>query len=168
MEECEALCTRIAIMVNGQFRCLGSTQHLKSKFGKGYTLMIKVKSSEEQSTESTIRQIQESVEASFPGSILKDVHQGLLHFHITDPSVKLGRLFGIVESIRERFAVEDYSVSQTTLEQVFINFAQTQLPPEEAKSGRRFCEAKCSCGSCCGIFRRREVPDNTSTAAVNC
>merc|ERR1719195_1338938 len=42
MEECEALCTRLAIMVNGQFKCLGSTQHLKSRFGKGYTLMIKV------------------------------------------------------------------------------------------------------------------------------
>ena len=31
MEECEALCTRLAIMVNGEFKCLGSVQHLKSK-----------------------------------------------------------------------------------------------------------------------------------------
>ncbi|KAJ0055813.1 hypothetical protein NL108_012856, partial [Boleophthalmus pectinirostris] len=30
MEECEALCTRMAIMVNGQFKCLGSIQHLKN------------------------------------------------------------------------------------------------------------------------------------------
>eukprot|EP00061_Rhincodon_typus_P011695 g36912.t1 len=29
MEECEALCTRLAIMVNGQFKCLGTIQHLK-------------------------------------------------------------------------------------------------------------------------------------------
>ncbi|XP_065198795.1 phospholipid-transporting ATPase ABCA1-like, partial [Sycon ciliatum] len=42
MEECEALCTRLAIMVNGQFKCLGSIQHLKSKFGQGYTIMLKV------------------------------------------------------------------------------------------------------------------------------
>ena len=42
MEECEALCTRLAIMVNGQFKCLGSPQHLKNKFGKGYTVMVKV------------------------------------------------------------------------------------------------------------------------------
>jgi ABC-type multidrug transport system ATPase subunit len=26
MEECEALCTRLAIMVNGKFQCLGSIQ----------------------------------------------------------------------------------------------------------------------------------------------
>ena len=32
MEECEALCTRMAIMVNGRFKCLGSIQHLKSRY----------------------------------------------------------------------------------------------------------------------------------------
>uniref|UniRef100_A0A0M3K8V1 ABC transporter domain-containing protein n=1 Tax=Anisakis simplex TaxID=6269 RepID=A0A0M3K8V1_ANISI len=31
MEECEALCTELAIMVSGRFRCIGSAQHLKSK-----------------------------------------------------------------------------------------------------------------------------------------
>lgn len=45
MDECEALCTRLAIMVNGEFKCLGSVQHLKNKFSKGYTLSIKVKKS---------------------------------------------------------------------------------------------------------------------------
>ena len=42
MEECEALCTRLAIMVNGLVKCLGSTQHLKSRFGEGYTLLAKL------------------------------------------------------------------------------------------------------------------------------
>lgn len=35
MEECEALCTRLAIMVNGEFKCIGSSQYLKNKFSKG-------------------------------------------------------------------------------------------------------------------------------------
>ena len=42
MEECEALCTRLAVMVNGQFKCLGSPQHLKSRFGEGYTLLARI------------------------------------------------------------------------------------------------------------------------------
>jgi ABC-type multidrug transport system ATPase subunit len=42
MNECEALCTRLAIMVNGTFRCLGSPQQLKSKFGEGYTLIAQI------------------------------------------------------------------------------------------------------------------------------
>lgn len=46
MEECEALCTRLAIMVNGEFKCLGSTQHLKNKFSKGFLLTVKVQKNE--------------------------------------------------------------------------------------------------------------------------
>ena len=31
MEECEAVCTRLAILVHGSFRCLGSPQHIKNR-----------------------------------------------------------------------------------------------------------------------------------------
>lgn len=40
MEECEALCTRIGIMVGGVLRCLGSSQRLRSKYGHGYQIEI--------------------------------------------------------------------------------------------------------------------------------
>lgn len=43
MEECEALCPRIAIMANGRLRCLGSAQQLKDKFGQGYQIELAVK-----------------------------------------------------------------------------------------------------------------------------
>jgi len=46
MEECEALCPRIGIMAGGNLRCLGSAQQLKSKFGQGYQLEMKIKSVE--------------------------------------------------------------------------------------------------------------------------
>ena len=42
MEECEALCQRIGIMVGGRMRCLGSSQHLKTRFGKGFQLEARV------------------------------------------------------------------------------------------------------------------------------
>lgn len=42
MEECEALCTKIGIMAAGKFKCLGSIQHLKSKYAKGFTLTLRV------------------------------------------------------------------------------------------------------------------------------
>jgi hypothetical protein len=32
----------VGIMVNGQFKCLGSPQHLKTKFGDGYTVILMV------------------------------------------------------------------------------------------------------------------------------
>ena len=40
MEECEALCNRIGIMVSGVLRCLGSAQRLRSKYGTGYQIEI--------------------------------------------------------------------------------------------------------------------------------
>lgn len=42
MEEAEALSTRLAIMVDGQFKCLGSIPHIKSKYGGGYELEVKI------------------------------------------------------------------------------------------------------------------------------
>ena len=41
MEECEALCGRLGIMVGGRLRCLGSPQHLKNRFGQGYLVELK-------------------------------------------------------------------------------------------------------------------------------
>ncbi|NWS77630.1 ABCAA protein, partial [Crotophaga sulcirostris] len=46
MEEAEAVCDRVAILVSGQLRYIGSIQYLKNKFGKGYLLEIKVKDPE--------------------------------------------------------------------------------------------------------------------------
>eukprot|EP01083_Nonionella_stella_P083174 229836_1 len=43
MEECEALCHRIGIMVKGQLRCLGTSQHLKERYGKGFQLDVNIK-----------------------------------------------------------------------------------------------------------------------------
>ena len=42
MEEAEALSTNMGIMVDGEFKCFGSKQHIKSKFGTGYQIQISV------------------------------------------------------------------------------------------------------------------------------
>ena len=46
MEEAEALSTKMGIMVRGGiFRCFGSTQHVKNKYGIGYEIEVKIKKS---------------------------------------------------------------------------------------------------------------------------
>jgi len=42
MEEAEALCSRIAIQVDGQFRCLGTSQQIKSRYGQGLELNVRL------------------------------------------------------------------------------------------------------------------------------
>uniref|UniRef100_A0A672IQE2 ABC transporter domain-containing protein n=1 Tax=Salarias fasciatus TaxID=181472 RepID=A0A672IQE2_SALFA len=125
MEECEALCTRLAVMVNGQFKCLGSPQHLKSKFGSGYTLLAKVHI-EAELEDSDLLLFKDFIESTFPGSQLKDEHQGMVHYHLTDKTLTWAQVFGTLEAAKEKYRIEDYCVSQISLEQVFLSFAQFQ------------------------------------------
>lgn len=44
MEEAEALSTSMGIMVRGGiFRCMGSSQHIKNKYGTGYEMEVKIR-----------------------------------------------------------------------------------------------------------------------------
>ena len=151
MEECEALCTRLAIMVNGQFKCLGSTQMLKSKFGDGYTLIAKIRSGQHHDVEIQTMQLMTFIEETFAGSTLKDKHQGYVHYHIGTGSKGWAEIFGIMERAKEQYNLEDYSVSQTTLEQVFLNFARAQRPPRDTKmTTMTKCRNCCNFIFCCG------------------
>uniref|UniRef100_A0A803W5A0 ABC transporter domain-containing protein n=1 Tax=Ficedula albicollis TaxID=59894 RepID=A0A803W5A0_FICAL len=127
MEECEALCTRLAIMVNGQFKCLGSPQHLKSKFGSGYTLLAKTRGEEE----GELQAFKAFVEKTFPGSVLKHEHQGMVHYHLTNKNLSWAQVFGALEKAKEKYRLEDYSVSQISLEQVFMSFTRFQHYTED-------------------------------------
>ena len=58
MEEAEALSTKLGIMVRGGvFRCMGSSQHIKNKFGVGYEVEIKVKKASYQDLEDLARRL---------------------------------------------------------------------------------------------------------------
>lgn len=41
------------------------------------------------------------------------------------------KVFGVLEKAKEKYAVDDYSVSQISLEQVFLSFAHLQPPAED-------------------------------------
>lgn len=77
MEECEALCDRLAIMVNGQFQCLGGTQHLKSKFGQGFTILLKLNTRGKTTAETNtvMLQIKSFMAENFNQCIIKDEHK---------------------------------------------------------------------------------------------
>ncbi|XP_063003331.1 phospholipid-transporting ATPase ABCA7 [Elgaria multicarinata webbii] len=121
MEECEALCTRLAIMVNGRFQCLGSVQHLKNKFGDGYTIVLRVSGSNPE-----LGPVEKFIRDSFPSIVLKEKHHGTLQYQLPSCNVSLAKIFSILSAHRSNYHIEDYSVSQTTLDQVFVHFAKDQ------------------------------------------
>uniref|UniRef100_A0A7N4PUB5 ABC transporter domain-containing protein n=1 Tax=Sarcophilus harrisii TaxID=9305 RepID=A0A7N4PUB5_SARHA len=126
MEECEALCTKLSIMVNGEFRCLGSPQHLKSKYGSGYTLLAKIKDFTPEEKKIAIETFKTFVRDTFPGSILKDEHQGMVNYHLPKENLKWSKVFGILEEVKTQYKLDDYSISQVSLEQIFLSFAHLQ------------------------------------------
>uniref|UniRef100_A0A3Q3C290 P-type phospholipid transporter n=1 Tax=Haplochromis burtoni TaxID=8153 RepID=A0A3Q3C290_HAPBU len=128
MEECEALCTRMAIMVNGRFRCLGSVQHLKNRFGDGYTIILRVAG-----PDPDLRPVMDFIERELPGSTLKEKHRNMLQYQLPSSLTSLARIFSLLSKNKEALSIEDYSVSQTTLDQVFVNFAKDQSDEDHLK-----------------------------------
>lgn len=119
MEECEALCTRIAIMVNGTFKCLGSTQRLKSKFSEGFTLTIKMQKVDDETLNHRVAAIEKFVSQNFPSAVLQEKYQELMSFYIKErKTMPWSRMFGIMEANKKRLSIEDYSLGQCSLEQV--------------------------------------------------
>ncbi|KAK7803894.1 hypothetical protein U0070_020111 [Myodes glareolus] len=120
MEECEALCTRLAIMVNGRFRCLGSAQHLKGRFGAGHTLTLRVPPDQAEPAIAFLM-------ATFPSAQLREAHGSRLRFQLPPGGgCTLARIFRELAAQGKDHGVEDFSVSQTTLEEVFLHFSKDQ------------------------------------------
>ncbi|XP_068396454.1 retinal-specific phospholipid-transporting ATPase ABCA4 isoform X3 [Eschrichtius robustus] len=123
MEECEALCTRLAIMAKGAFQCLGTIQHLKYKFGDGYIVTMKIKSPKDDLLPD-LGPVEQFFQGNFPGSVQRERHYNMLQFQVSSSS--LARVFRLLVSHKDSLLIEEYSVTQTTLDQVFVNFAKQQ------------------------------------------
>jgi len=126
MEECEALCTKISIMVNGASRCLGSIQELKSRYSQGYTVCVLVEPADQTAAMNFI-------DEKFEGAVLKESYPGYLMYSL-GVSYKWSYIFEQLENNKTDLKLLDYSVSQTSLEQVFLNFAKEQRPEKKKKS----------------------------------
>ncbi|XP_006892762.1 PREDICTED: ATP-binding cassette sub-family A member 3-like [Elephantulus edwardii] len=123
MEECEELCTRLAIMLKGRFACLGSPQYLKNKFGNVYNLKAKVNMDKDKSK---LEEFKEFIATAFPGNIINQDYQGIVDYYIPSEEITWEKVFGILEDAKLLFNLEDYSFSQITLEQIFLTFANMQ------------------------------------------
>lgn len=124
MEEAEALCSRITIMIDGQMQCIGGVQQLKESLLGGYKIDLQCKYS---APDSVVDMVQKQILRSFPGCMLLEHHGRFLRFGLPDLSCSgIGIVFRKLRTMKSDHAymVDDYSVSQCTLEQVFINLTK--------------------------------------------
>lgn len=90
MEEADALCSRVGIMVKGELRCLGSTQHLKNLYGAGYTLEMKLRGGDSTPTSSSaarITKLKDFVSNLFQEAVLQESFADRLVFSVPQQSV---------------------------------------------------------------------------------
>ncbi|BDA45751.1 probable ATP-binding cassette sub-family A member 3 [Coccomyxa sp. Obi] len=140
MEECEALCSRIGILAAGRLRCLGAVQHLKNRFGAGYLLTLRLNRQQHMAAATAggsaggappALQRQEAaavawVQRAAPAAQLQPGRRmpGTLTFSIAQQDLDLPSLFASMEEARAELGVDEYSISQTTLEHVFVALAE--------------------------------------------
>ncbi|CAH2306168.1 ATP-binding cassette sub-family A member 12 [Pelobates cultripes] len=127
MEECEALCTRLAIMVKGKFQCIGSLQHIKNRFGRGFTVKMHLKD-----LSVSVEIITNFMHSHFPNTYLKDHHFTMVEYHVPGSAGGVASIFDLIETNKANLHIINYSVSQTTLDEILINFAQSQATPDNS------------------------------------
>ncbi|KAI0224223.1 ATP-binding cassette sub-family A member 5 [Lamellibrachia satsuma] len=130
MEEAESLCNRVAIMVNGSMQCLGTLQQLKSKFGQGYLLEVKLDGCEQQGENgegARFEALEAYIRDIFPHAIEVERFGERVTYRVPQGAVNsLSQTFTALEDGKQKLGIEEYSFSQSTLEQVFIEFAKHQ------------------------------------------
>lgn len=117
MEECEALCGRVGVMVAGSLVCLGSVQHIKSQFGQGYTVELQC------SRAASLTDLHHFMKSEFPGSVLEEERMLRVKYSLPRNSHSLSHVFSSLEKAKYDLDLDDYSVSQSTLEQIFLSMA---------------------------------------------
>ncbi|KAG0345632.1 hypothetical protein BG004_003443 [Podila humilis] len=130
MEEADALCDRIGIITNGHIQALGTSQRLKNTYGAGYKVVVKT----HQNAPSVTAALEQTVGAG--RATLVQALGASLEYELTRVEGErttdmLAKLFSLFEMKRYELGIDDYSVSQTTLAQVFIEFAKEQAAPED-------------------------------------
>lgn len=115
MLECEAVCTRVCIMKMGQMVCLGDSQHLRSTHGTGFQLEVSLKAADK------AENVKQFIAQHFAGAVLIEEHSTMLNYEIPRESItKLSKAFKLMQDNKERLHIQDYVLSQSTLEQVFL------------------------------------------------
>ncbi|NXX10994.1 ABCA2 protein, partial [Podargus strigoides] len=160
MEECEALCTRLAIMVNGRLKCLGSIQHLKNRFGDGYMITVRTKSS------LNVKEVVRFFNRNFPEAVLKERHHTKAQYQLKSDQISLAQVFSKMEQVVDVLGIEDYSVSQTTLDNVFVNFAKKQSDNLEQQETSPSCTLQSPLERVLSLLRPRATPTELRALVV--
>jgi len=135
MEEADVLCTRIGIIVSGALKCIGPQTRLKSKYGGGYQLIIhchKDKYLHAYGNSTNMKEnaayyhakVLEYIQTVLPNAVLKSSFHGSFLFQIPMEGLEVSKIFEELELKKDELAISDWGISQSTLEDVFMEIVK--------------------------------------------
>ena len=160
MDEVETLSSRIGIMVKGRLQCVGSSMHLKKKYGEGYSItvnILKTKGSQG-NPEPTVVDTENDATTHPPtaadSSVISDDKEHVLDQFIVDHVANgQGSLIGVVNNTRKyridkdtrsisdifmlmesnkvKYHIREWGISMATLEEVFISAVERATENEK-------------------------------------
>ena len=127
LDEAEYLGDRIGIMSEGSFICSGTSSYLKNKYPCGFNinLIFDSKTFTEERKVKLIEQLK-TIDASCKVKI-----SSKFAFTINFSSVveNIEQIFETIDNIKEQYGILNYTISTTTLEDVFLKLNDSNITP---------------------------------------
>ena len=134
LDEAEYLGDRIGIMTHGQYICSGTSSFLKSKYPCGFNINLLINSNI--CTDSIKQKLYNELIEYEPKLEIKISSKGLFSLNIQYNNQNIKEIFDIITKNKEEYGIEDYTVSSTSLEDVFLKLNHKIAINEEDKIGK--------------------------------
>ncbi|CAM0910189.1 unnamed protein product [Alopecurus aequalis] len=116
MEEAEALCDRLCIMVDGRLQCIGRPQELRARYGGYYVLTMMTSSEFEVEVENLVLKLSPNARKVYHLS-------GTQKYELSKQEVRIADVFMAMENFKMRVEVQAWGLADTTMEDVFVKVA---------------------------------------------
>lgn len=125
LEEAETLSDRVAIISNGQLKCIGKVEELKMRLGRGYHLTVSLPASK-------VGALHEVIMKAVPGAEIETQVGGSVEY-VLPKSFAVTEIFELMGREKEELVIRDWAVNQSTLEDVFMEVVERSRREEEKR-----------------------------------
>ena len=123
LEEAEFLADRIGIMLEGKYVCSGTSNYLKNNYPCGFNLNLIINSKFNNDCKNKIFEFIKQFDNSVN---IKIFSKGILSFNLNEKK-NINKIFDFIEENKNNFGIDDFTISSTSLEDVFININSKEL-----------------------------------------
>jgi ABC-type multidrug transport system ATPase subunit len=118
LEEADVLSDKIGIMSQGKLKCIGTSMHLKNKFGSGYRLSVNYVHQNEEQVDQFIHKLCNDdcvINSRFAGNMVYDLPKSIF------VDISISDFMAELENGKANVGINDWTFAQSTLEDVFMN-----------------------------------------------